>query len=87
MRYPVLMLLCASVAACSGPRSKLEKCHKPQEYQAARVVDQIQVPDGLEVLDEEKRLQIPAGPTKTEPTPPDQPCLIEPPDYLDTTAD
>jgi uncharacterized lipoprotein len=70
------------LTACSGPRVKLEKCHKPQEYQQATIGPQVKIPEGLKPLDPEQRLEIPYGPTNTTPTPPSQPCLVEPPPYL-----
>ena len=72
--------------ACSGPKNKLEKCHKPQEYQTAKVGPRVRIPDDLEPLKAENRLEIPFGPTKTEPTPKGEPCLIEPPEYMERSS-
>jgi len=74
------------LTACSGPKNKLEKCHKPQEYQTATIGPRVRVPDGLEPLDDANRLEIPFGETRTKPTPKGDPCLIDPPDYLDSDA-
>ena len=84
MRF--LMPCCAAVlvlAACSGPKNKLEKCHKEQEYQQATVGPRLRVPDDLVELEVQARLDVPFGETKTDPTPKGEPCLIEPPDYQD----
>jgi len=80
-----LLILAAvtAVAACSGPRVKLEKCHKPQEYQEATIGPKVAIPEGLKPLDPELVLEIPYGPAKTAVTPVGQPCLVEPPNYLD----
>lgn len=75
------------LTACSGPKNKLEKCHKPQEYQTAEVAPRVRTPDDLEALKAENRLEVPFGETKTDPTPKGDPCLIEPPEYQDRTVD
>ncbi len=86
-RKPLKLFLIAAVlgllAACSGPRVKLEKCHKPQEYQAATLGPKVRIPEGLEPLDPELRLEIPYGSANTTPTPRAQPCLVDPPSYMD----
>lgn len=74
------------MTACSGPKNKLEKCHKAQEYQAAEVGPRVRIPDDLEPLKAENRLEIPFGETRTQPTPKGDPCLIEPPEYQDRSA-
>jgi len=72
-----------AVAGCSRGKPKLEKCHKPQEYQEARVGPRVRTPDDLNDLKDEARLPVPFGETKTEPTPEGEPCLVEPPSYTD----
>ena len=74
------------LTACSGPKSKLEKCHKAQEYQAATIGPRVRVPGDLEPLEDANRLDVPFGETRTEPTAKGDPCLIEPPDYQDRDA-
>lgn len=85
---PVILCLTGFIAAgCSGPKTKLDKCHKPQEYQQAEIGPRIRVPEGLEPLDPELRLNVPFGDRQTKPRPPDQPCLVEPPDVMDRSPD
>jgi uncharacterized lipoprotein len=76
-------LLVVLASGCSGPKTKLDKCHKPQEYQQAEIAPRVRVPDDLEPLDDDLRLAVPFGERRTTPRPPDQPCLVEPPDYMD----
>jgi uncharacterized lipoprotein len=78
-----MLVALVSVAACSGPRGKLEKCHKPQEYQQATIGPKVLIPEGLRPLDPELVLEIPYGPTNTALTPVGQPCLVDPPSYLE----
>jgi len=89
MRSAILSagLIALALAACSGPKTKLDKCHKAQEYQAANVAPRLRVPDDLVPLDDNVRLQVPFGERQTEPTDPSQPCLVEPPDYQDRSVD
>ena len=79
----LVLMACASLAACSGPRVKLEKCHKPQEYQQATIGPTVVIPEGLKPLDPELALEIPYGPRNTAVTSVGEPCLVEPPSYLD----
>jgi uncharacterized lipoprotein len=74
------------LTACSGPKNKLEKCHKAQEYQTATIGPRVRVPSDLEPLKAENRLELPFGETRTDPTAKGDPCLIEPPDYQDRDA-
>jgi uncharacterized lipoprotein len=77
-----LLLLLAGVVGCS-PKNKLEKCHKPQEFQEAEPGPRIRVPGELEALPSEARLPVPYGETKTEPTKRGEPCLVAPPSFDD----
>jgi uncharacterized lipoprotein len=79
----LLAALALASASCSRGKSKLEKCHKQQEYQAAQVGPRVRTPDDLNDLNDQARLPVPFGETHTEPTAADQPCLINPPDYTD----
>ena len=82
LQFPVLVAF-AFLAACSGPRVKLDKCHKPQEYQQATIGPKVAMPEGLEPLDPELVLEIPYGPTNNAVTPVGTPCLVDPPSYLE----
>jgi uncharacterized lipoprotein len=79
----LLVALALASASCSRGKSKLEKCHKAQEYQAAQVGPRVRTPDDLNDLPDQARLPVPFGESHTEPTVADQPCLINPPDYTD----
>jgi len=83
MRALVLSVALVLIAGCSGPKTRLEHCHKSQEYQEAAVQPLVEIPKGLQPLDEEARLDVPTGETRTQPTPAGEPCLIEAPDYMD----
>lgn len=69
------------LSGCGMFKSEVDKCHEEREYQSARSSDRAVIPEGLQPLPDEARLPIPYGETKTEPTPPEEPCLIEPPEY------
>ena len=66
---------------CGLFKTEIDKCREKREYQQAQTAPRIQVPEDLGQLPEEARVPIPYGETNTEPTPPEDPCLIEPPDY------
>ena len=83
LKLLLIMAALGLLAACSGPRVKLEKCHKQQEYQAATIGPKVRIPEGMEPLDPELRLEIPYGPANTTPVAPGQPCLVDPPSYMD----
>ena len=80
-----LLLLLTAIVGCS-PKNKLEKCHKPQEYQKAEPGPRIRVPGELEALPSEARLPVPYGETKTEPTKRGEPCLVAPPSFDDRAS-
>lgn len=66
---------------CGIFKTELDKCHEAREYQQARTGSRTQVPADLQPLSEDAWVPIPEGETRTQPTPADEPCLIEPPDY------
>jgi uncharacterized lipoprotein len=80
-----LMVLTALLVlqGCGVFKSDLDKCHELREYQAAEPGPRLRVPDGLEPLNAEARLEMPYGAVNVDATPDDQPCLIEPPSYND----
>ena len=82
----LVLMTAAALAACTGPRVKLEKCHKPQEYQQATIGPMVAIPEGLKPLDPALVLEIPYGPANTSVTSADKPCLVEPPSYLDRNS-
>jgi uncharacterized lipoprotein len=84
LRLLALLVLALTTQACS-PKNKLEKCHKPQEYQKAKPGPRLRVPGELEALPSEARLPVPYGETKTEPTKKGVPCLVDPPSFEDRT--
>ncbi len=72
-----------AVSGCGVFQSELDKCHEKREYQEAQPGPRLRVPEDMDALDPEARLELPYGETNVEPTAPDQPCLIEPPSYND----
>ena len=82
-----LMAVCVAAAwlsqGCFLFKDDLDKCREFREYQESAPAPRAVVPDDLEELPDDKRLQVPYGETNREPTPPREPCLIEPPDFFD----
>ncbi len=85
LRITVFAGLCL-LYGCGMFKNDLEKCHENSEYQDARPAPRVRVPDDLDPLPLEARLEVPFGEANTEATPPDQPCLIEPPSYSDRST-
>ena len=84
MKYVLLSVAMSALVftgGCGLFKTEIDKCREKREYQQAQPAPRVQVPDDLEQLPEEARVPIPYGETNTEPTPPEDPCLIEPPDY------
>lgn len=78
----VLLLVAATVTSgCGLFQTEIDKCREKREYQEAQPAPRVQVPEDLESLPDDARVPIPYGETNTEATPPEDPCLIEPPDY------
>jgi uncharacterized lipoprotein len=74
-------LIAVLIVACSRGEKKIEKCHKPQEYQEARPGPRVRTPAGMEDLPEDERLRLPYGKTRNQPLPKGEPCLAEPPKF------
>ena len=86
-----VLVMCAGLAlvlsGCSYLfENELDKCRKSREYQESAPAPRTVVPEDLESLSDEQRLQVPYGEANKAPTPADQPCLIEPPDFFDQSA-
>lgn len=77
------LILPLVASSCGIIKTELDKCYEQREYQAARPGPRIRVPDDLEPLAEDAWVPVPYGEANTTPTPQDDPCLIEPPDYRD----
>jgi len=80
-RSLLLVAAVLAVVACSRGEKKVEKCHKPQEYQQAKPGPRVRVPPGMDKLSEEERLRLPYGDTQEQPIPKGEPCLAEPPQF------
>ena len=80
LRWCLTLLAAPLLSGCLF-KSDLGPCHKAREYQKAEPGPQVEIPGDLEPLDDAVRLKVPEGERMTEPTPKDQPCLIEPPPY------
>ncbi|MDP6437103.1 MAG: hypothetical protein QF790_02570 [Gammaproteobacteria bacterium] len=83
VRMICLLALAAVAQGCGVFGGDAGKCHERSEYQDATPGPRLRVPDDLESLPHEARLEIPYGEINTESTPFDVPCLVEPPSYED----
>lgn len=80
-RLVMLVGITVLAVACSRGEKKIEKCHKPQEFQQARPGPRVRVPEEMESLSADDRLRLPYGETQTTPVPKGEPCLAEPPKF------
>ena len=86
MRFAINLIAisaCLLLSGCFIFTDDLEKCREVREYQGSEPAPRIIVPDDLEPLPDTQRLQVPYGEANKQSTPPEDPCLIEPPDYFD----
>jgi len=76
-------LLIASLGGCFGGKGNIvETCDEPQRYQAAMETKKVEVPEGLDPLDELREMPIP----RAEPGPrPDGSKCVELPPSIGTT--
>lgn len=77
------ILTATGLSGCGVFKTELDKCREAREYQQARPGTRASVPDDLQPLPADAWVPVPEGEKLTEPTPPEDPCLIEPPDYRD----
>ena len=83
LRIFLVLVALTMQSGCFLFKDDLDKCREVREYQSSEPAPRLVVPDDLEALPDEIRLQVPYGETRKTATPEDQPCLIEPPDYFD----
>jgi uncharacterized lipoprotein len=85
MRFDRIVMIVAVAASMSGCHSLLAKfepnCHKPQEYQSAREVAPLIVPEGLDKPNTSGRLVVPTVELAPPPPGPKDACLEVPPRY------
>jgi uncharacterized lipoprotein len=84
MRFERFLMAAAAAACLSGCHllSKLQpNCHKPQEYQRAREVAPLVVPEGLDKPNTSGALVVPAVQLAPPPPGPKDACLDIPPKY------
>ncbi len=82
LRFTLLVCVVSVLAGCSSTaRKNKEVCNEPQEYQTARSVPPLKIPEGLDEPDRRERLVIP-GRVDPDPYPNGRPCLERPPDYF-----
>ena len=84
MRFDRFFMAASLVACLSGCHllAKLQPdCHKPQEYQRAREVAPLTVPEGLDKPNTSGALVVPAVQLAPPPPGPKEPCLDIPPKY------
>ena len=79
MRCILLVVVASLLAACSSTKGR---CYKVREYQLAENAPTVQVPEGLQPLNDSIRLEIPEGPRNQTATPTGKPCLDYPPRYF-----
>ena len=77
-------LLASLLSGCFG--GGRQACDKAQEYQAARSVNALRVPDGLDRPDRSATLVIPEVSPDAKPREKGEPCLETPPDYFEPDA-
>ena len=70
------LILLSSIAAC-GKDEVLTSCDEPQPYQAVVPGKRVEVPEGLDPLDEFKEMPIPTS--KAPPRPAGSKCIEHPP--------
>jgi uncharacterized lipoprotein len=84
MRFDRIVMASAALACLSGCHllSKLQpSCHKPQEYQRAREVPPLIVPEGLDKPNTSGALVVPTVELAPPPPGPKDTCLDIPPKY------
>ena len=78
-RIMVVIVLLASLAACGG-NDTVASCEDSQRYDSIVAGKRVEVPDGLDPLDEYKEMPIPKA--QTGPRPEVSRCLESPPPIL-----
>jgi uncharacterized lipoprotein len=80
-RMLISMVFLAALTGCFFGGKK-ENCKKSQEYQASTSVEKIAVPEDLDAPDQSSALYIPVVGDAVPESPPDTPCLDQPPDFF-----
>jgi len=88
IRSLAIIVTLVFLVGCFGNRSA-KACKKPREYQEARSIPDLQVPDDLDAPNPDTGLTIPDAPPNA-PSGKEQddsgaPCLDTPPDFFDTS--
>jgi uncharacterized lipoprotein len=79
LRLMLLVVVLSTLAACSSSKGR---CHKVREYQSATGAPRVQVPEGMQPLDDRLRLEVPPGEVNTTKVPESERCLDYPPRYF-----
>ncbi len=74
------LLLLVSLAGCFGDKTIRATCDEPQPYQSVVAGKRVEVPDGLDPLDEFKEMPLPKA--ETAPRPDGAECIESPPSIL-----
>ena len=75
------LLLFVSLAGCFGGDKEIRvTCDEPQPYQSVVAGKRVEVPDGLDPLDEFKEMPLPKA--ETPPRPDGAACVENPPSIL-----
>ena len=80
-RILIAALVAASLSGCNILGKLQPNCHKPQEYQGAKEVSPLTVPEGLDKPNTAGALVVPAGPLAPPPPGPQDACLGITPKY------
>lgn len=81
MRIPAFataFILGAMLAGCGGDKPVKVDCDKPGRYQSATLGKRLEVPEGLDALNEFNEMPIPTA-DKDAPVPPPGQCIDMPP--------
>lgn len=79
VRISGLVVVALALGGCASFGD--EKCHEPQEYQAAESVPSLKVPEGLSAPQNRGALKIPDVGDTARKRGPGDPCLDEPPSF------
>ena len=75
---PVSLVLAGLLSGCGGDDNIVRTCEEEQPYQLAAESSRVEVPEGLDALDEFREMPIPRA-TNREPRPSGAPCIELPP--------
>ena len=78
VRLALVLAIAGSLSACGGDGPIITSCDEPQRYQRVTPGKRIEVPDGLDPLNEFAEMPIPKS-EDAPARPPGSPCIELPP--------